>query len=94
MESIKKILRPALESVELGSLADFAGISSGWDEIVGEKLAKVTRPGRVSGDTLYLEVLDPAFMEPVMYARGQILGRINNRLQKGRLESVKVVLCS
>ena len=79
MIPLKDILVSALKSVNLETVGEFAQIESGWNEIVGESLSKVARPGSLNDRILTVDVFDPAFMEPMEYSRLRILQRISEK---------------
>lgn len=63
-----------------------------WDEVVGEKIADVTRPVRVSGPVLFVEVRSSAWLMELDLMKHRILERLNQDRDEGRIEKVRFLL--
>lgn len=63
-----------------------------WDECVGERIAGVTRPLRVSGTTLIVGVRSSAWLAELNLLRSKILARLNAGRRRGRIEKLVFVL--
>ncbi len=68
------------------------GILELWPEIVGEKLAGVTKVRGVDGDALFVEVRSSAWLMELSMLKGEVLGRVNARLTDAPLDRVVFVL--
>lgn len=90
MIPLKDLLINALKSVSLDSIGEFTLIESVWNEVVGEDLAKVAKPASLSDRILVVDVLDPAFMEPLEYSRLRILHRISEKAGKKVVKDIKL----
>jgi predicted nucleic acid-binding Zn ribbon protein len=69
-----------------------AGITELWPEIVGEKLAEVTRVKGTDGDALFVEVRSSAWLAELSMLRAEVLGRVNARIADAPLSRVVFVL--
>jgi len=63
-----------------------------WDEIVGEKIADVTRAVRVDEAVLYVEVRSSAWLMELNLMKPSILERVNEERDEGRIEKVRFLL--
>lgn len=63
-----------------------------WDEVVGEKIASVTRARAVSGDVLFVEVRSSAWLTELNLMRREILRRLNAGRPEARIERVVFTL--
>ena len=68
------------------------GILEAWPELVGERLAAVTRAKGVSGATLFVEVPTSAWLMELNMMRHDFLERVNERLPEAPLERIVFVL--
>ncbi len=50
-----------------------------WEEVVGEKIAKVTRAREVRDGRLFVEVESSAWRNELFYMKGEIVQHLNNR---------------
>lgn len=60
-----------------------------WGERVGEKIARVTRPVRVDGAVLFVEVRSSAWMMELEMMKQTILERLNEGRREGRIEKIR-----
>lgn len=59
-----------------------------WDDIVGERIARVARPTGLSRGVLYVEVRSSAWMNELDLMRHHILARLNAGRERGRVERI------
>jgi predicted nucleic acid-binding Zn ribbon protein len=59
-----------------------------WDEIVGEGIARVTRPQGVARGVLYVEVRSSAWITELNLMRHDLLARLNAGRSEGRIERI------
>jgi len=78
----------------LGLEEELAGQTalSRWDEVVGERIAEVTRARSVSRGTLFVEVRSSAWLSELNLMRHDILRRLNAGETEGRIEKIVLVL--
>lgn len=63
-----------------------------WDEVVGERIARVTRARAVSRGTLFVEVRSSAWISELNLMRRDILARLNAGESAGRVRKLVFVL--
>jgi predicted nucleic acid-binding Zn ribbon protein len=68
------------------------GILDLWPEIVGEKVAGVTKVKGVDGDALFVEVRSSAWLMELSMLKGEVLERVNARLADAPVERIVFVL--
>lgn len=78
MIPLRDALDRALKSVRLQNVSTLATISAHWPAIVGGHLAGVCDPAYIAKNTLVIHVHDRAFLEPLNYARLQVLEKTRN----------------
>lgn len=59
-----------------------------WEDVVGERIAKVTRARAVDGGVLFVEVASSAWLNELNLLRHDILRRLNAGSGKGRVERI------
>jgi len=69
-----------------------AGVLEMWPEIVGEKLARVTRVKGVDNDTLFVEVRSSAWLTELSMLKGEVLERVNARIADAPVARIVFVL--
>jgi predicted nucleic acid-binding Zn ribbon protein len=69
-----------------------AGVTDLWPEIVGEKLARVTRVKGVDGDALVVEVRSSAWLSELSMLKGEVLARVNARIEDAPVARIVFVL--
>lgn len=69
-----------------------ASIARLWPEIVGEKLAEVTRVRGTDKDALFVEVRSSAWLAELSMLREEVLERVNARVEDAPLARVVFVL--
>ena len=90
--SLKQILESVLKEHKLTSNIDAYSIFSVWDEIAGPTVANHSRPVRLHGDTVYVEVDDPIWLSQLRYMKQDILQKIDRRIKPGVLRDLKLFL--
>jgi len=63
-----------------------------WAEVVGEHIAGATRAKGVSEATLFVEVRSSGWLMELNMMKGELLGRVNERLPETPLERIVFVL--
>jgi predicted nucleic acid-binding Zn ribbon protein len=89
---VDALLSQVLERHGVQKLVQRMGILELWPEIVGEKLAGVTKVKGLDGDALFVEVRSSAWLTELSMMRGAVLERVNARLSEAPLERVVFVL--
>ncbi len=89
---LKRVLDSVLKEHKLASDIDAYKIFSLWGEIAGPTVATHSRPVRLNGPTLYVEVDDPIWLSQLRYMKRQILERIDERIKPGIFRDLKFFL--
>lgn len=63
-----------------------------WPEVVGEKLAEVTRVKGVDEDALFVEVRSSAWIMELSLMKDRFLERVNERLEEAPIDRIVFVL--
>lgn len=87
MKSTKiKILSTALDDVlkQYGldiKLRKFEALNV-WEKVVGEQIAKVTKPERIERDVLYVRVKKAVWRNELVFLKKEIIKKINKELEE------------
>ncbi len=92
MESIGKIVPQIISTPSWPQRLKAAKILSRWSEIVGENLAKFTKPRGFSRGALILEVKDSSWMHQLKFEEGHLLKRLNQEAGEPLFSSLRLVL--
>jgi len=63
-----------------------------WEEVVGERIAEVTRATSVAGGVLFVQVASSAWLSELNLMRQDILARLNAGRTEGRIERIVFTL--
>ena len=86
------VLAQVLEKHGVQKQVQRAGVLELWPEIVGEKLAQVTRVKGMDWDALFIEVRNSAWLMELSMLKTEVLERVNARLADAPLERIVFVL--
>lgn len=91
-QRIGEVLEDVLE--EAGVLRQFErlGVLDLWPEIVGEKVAEVTRARSVDDTTLVVEVRSSAWLMELNMMKGDLLERVNEHASETPMDRLVFVL--
>jgi predicted nucleic acid-binding Zn ribbon protein len=90
--SLKQVLESVLKEHKLTSDIDAYKIFSVWAEIAGPMVAKHSRPVRLNGNILYVEVDDPIWLAQLRYMKQDMLQKIDRRIKPGVFKDLKLFL--
>ena len=76
------ILAGLLDSKQLGPKLRQGMAVTVWPEVVGDKLARVTRATACKGGRLYVEVENSVWMQELAFLQRELLTRLNRRIGK------------
>ena len=85
-------LRKVLEESKVGERLEEATVVPEWAERVGPRIAAVTTPLRVSRGTLLVAVRSSAWMMELRLMEREIVRRLNEGRQRGRIEKIRFVM--
>jgi predicted nucleic acid-binding Zn ribbon protein len=80
MERIDGIVDKTLNTLGLRKKMKEVSSMSLWPQVVGELIASKTRPTRVRGSRLWVEVSSSAWMSELLYLKPTLIARINKSL--------------
>ena len=87
------VLGDLLERQGLGTQIRRMGALDVWAEVVGEKIARVTRARTVVASTLFVEVRSSAWLTELSLMKEALLERVNAALEKdGAIDRVILTL--
>ena len=89
MNSIRDFLPLVYRQHVPGEQADEDLIRSYWRSAVGREIARRTRPARLKGGTLEVEVNDSAWVESLRSLRDRIIGRINAAIDRQAVQKIR-----
>lgn len=68
-----------------------ASVVADWEDLVGEPIARVARPVRVQGDTLFVEVQSASWRMELSMMRPHLMRKLNAGKRRGRIERIVFV---
>lgn len=89
---LKRVLESVLKQSKLTSDVDAYKIFTLWGEIAGPTVALHSRPVRMTGSTLYIEIDDAIWFTQLKYMKRDILRRIDERIKPGVFKDLKLFL--
>jgi hypothetical protein len=84
------ILPRVLEIMGLGDRFEEAKLMEGWARVVGEVVAKKSRPRAVKEGILYIGVESSVWMQELWYRQKQIIERIAKEFPKVRITGIRL----
>lgn len=88
---VAEALATYLERSGLAEKVEAATVVPDWAERVGENIAQVTRPLRVSEGVLFVAVQSSAWLTELKMMEGEILKRLNAGRKRGRIKRIHYV---
>ncbi|MCG0275088.1 MAG: DUF721 domain-containing protein [Thermosediminibacteraceae bacterium] len=93
MEKIRNVLWSVLKKNHLERRLKEAMIFVYYEEIVGEKLARVSKPIFFRGDTLFIGVESPVWAHQLLFFKTEILEKINSFLSFPLVKDIRFQVC-
>ncbi|MFC1493274.1 DUF721 domain-containing protein [candidate division KSB1 bacterium] len=59
-----------------------------WDEVVGDKISKISKPESVRHGRLYVKISNSMWRQEVHYHKHEIINRINERLKREAIKDI------
>lgn len=91
-QRVGDLLGDFLEKKKLREALDRVDAAGEWQERVGEAIGQVTRAKGVSGATLFVEVKSSSWLMELNLMKRDILARVNEGRERGRIEKIVFVL--
>ena len=92
MIPLSEILEKFLQKKKIGQTIKRHEIFEGWTEVVGAKLAEHTVPQKFLGDTLFVAVDHPTWIQELQFVKEALLKKINQAYPKSRIKNLRFVL--
>ena len=83
------VLPNLLKSIRTGSDAQLVEVWELWDGVVGEMIAKNSRPAVFKGKLLLVEVSSSTWMHQLQFLKADIIEKINDAFGKELVEEIK-----
>ncbi|MEJ2319888.1 MAG: DUF721 domain-containing protein [Gemmatimonadales bacterium] len=90
-EAVGDLVPGLLDRLGVSERVERAGVALDWEELVGPHISRVTVGTRVSGRTLFVEVISAAWLSELNMMRHELLRRINAGRRRGRIEKIVFV---
>lgn len=85
------VLANALKSLSQPQILDFVRIDGLWEEIVGRRLWRVSRPAELRRGTLTIWVTEPVWVDSMMYMKSRIISQVNEAMGQHTVSGLKIV---
>lgn len=89
---VSEALKQYMQQSPVGERMEEATIVPEWNDRVGARIAAVTTPLRVSRGTLFVAVRSSAWLMELRLMEGEIVRRLNDGRERGRIEKVRFVM--
>ena len=89
---VDSVLQGVLEKHGVSKQIERLGVLELWPEIVGQKLAEVTKVKGVEDAALFVEVRSSAWLTELSMMKDAFLERVNARLEQAPIERIVFVL--
>lgn len=84
-----ELLDGVLQDSGLQEQIERQSVMDAWEEVVGDQIADVTEPVRVDGGVLFVEVRSSAWLMELDMIKHEILERLNEDRDEGRIEKLR-----
>ena len=91
---IDKILPIVLKAAGLEERLKGAGAISLWPEVVGDKVASVTRAVKLEKGVLHVQVGHSAWMQELHFMEKKLVRELNARVPEAEIKRIRFILCS
>jgi predicted nucleic acid-binding Zn ribbon protein len=91
-KQVREALQQFLEKAGLSEKVEAASVVPEWAQLVGEGIAGVTTPLRVSNGVLFVAVRSSAWLSELKLMEREILRRLNAGKSKGKLSAIRFVM--
>lgn len=90
--SLQTTLAKVLKEKKITGDLDLFRIFPMWGDIVGDNTAQHTRPARIKGHILYVEVDNPMWLTQLKYMKLDILDKIDMKIKKDAFKDLRFFL--
>jgi predicted nucleic acid-binding Zn ribbon protein len=90
-EKIGGLIETMFARLGIAEKVERASVVAEWEDLVGAHIARVARPVRVQGDTLFVEVESASWRMELSMMRPQLMRKLNAGKRRGRIERIVFV---
>jgi predicted nucleic acid-binding Zn ribbon protein len=90
-EKIGQMIGSMFTRLGIAEKVERASVVAEWEDLVGSHIARVARPVRVQGDTLFVEVESASWRMELSMMRPQLMRKLNAGKRQGRIERIVFV---
>ncbi len=90
-EKVGGLIETMFARLGIAEKVERASVVAEWEDLVGSHIARVARPVRVQGDTLFVEVESASWRMELSMMRPQLMRKLNAGKRRGRIERIVFV---
>lgn len=90
MENLSSVIRRVLTQSGKDFLYYEGILKNRWNGIVGDFVAKNSRPDRISNETLYIQCFNSAFKQELFFLKNRIIKNVNKALSKNLIKDIRL----
>jgi predicted nucleic acid-binding Zn ribbon protein len=91
-KQVREALKSYLDKAGISEKIEAASVVPEWPQLVGEGIAGVTTPLRVSNGVLFVAVRSSAWLSELKLMEREILKRLNAGKTRGTIASIRFVM--
>jgi predicted nucleic acid-binding Zn ribbon protein len=89
IDDIGSIISDIIKDLSIEEKLDSSKIFSKWPEIVGDEIGKKSKPKRLTGDTLYISVVNSIWANELSLMSGQLIEKINSFVGREAVKNLR-----
>lgn len=78
---LKFVLKNSFKTLGIAGRVKEIEVIGIWNQIVGHNIARATMPTRIIGKTLYVTVVNSAWMDELQYHKNNIIDKLNKHIE-------------
>ena len=90
-ERVGGLIETMFARLGIAEKVERASVVANWEDLVGSHIARVARPVRVQGETLFVEVESASWRMELSMMRPQLMRKLNAGKRQGRIERIVFV---
>ena len=91
-KQVREALQKYLEKAGISQKIEEAAVVPEWPQLVGERIASVTQPLRVSNRVLVVAVRSSAWLSELKLMEREILRKVNAGREQARITGIRFVM--
>ncbi|MDA0986140.1 MAG: DUF721 domain-containing protein [Bacteroidetes bacterium] len=88
IQNLKEAIEATLKSLGIKQKIDQYSAFSNWEEIVGEKISKVTTPEKIQNNTLVVKVNSAPWQAELTFRKKEILEKIHTKTESKAIKNI------